>query len=377
MKKLLFLLLALIVVNFSFGQLHFGIHKEGDSTASYATDTVYGGTVSLFANNKYVLIHGLDVGIISNEAEIINGIVIAPIYNRVYESNGITISGITNLVYRRANGIVVSSAFNKIRGNFTGLAVCGGINFSDFSNRKIGCVIAGVANVMPSDKFIGLLISGLYNKCGYQVKGLFASGLRNSFNGNVYGVAISGFGNRVQSNTRGLLVGAINYTYKLKGCTIGLYNTDYGADGVKMGFVNITKKYNTRGFTASVLTNYGWEATGKGLCISGGVNIYDKFDGISVSGFGSFFDRSFNGVAITPGVNIVGGGKGLLVAGLMNKTIDFNGLSISLLNIGKSTYQIGLVNISKSSKVQVGLLNFNRNGKVKFLPICNMSQKKK
>jgi hypothetical protein len=380
MKHLATIILLSSALNISFGQLHIGLIR-GDSLRQNFIDTVYGSSFSLLAKNEYDVINGIDCGLISNEANSINGLSFGTIYNEIGFLRGVGIGGVVNNLNKGGVGFISSAAFNKIRSSFCGVSFTGGVNY--FSNRysndcfASGIIIAGISNKIETGKVQGFVISSIYNRLGNKNYGVVISGLYNSYRNSLTGISVAAFGNNVSSVTKGLLIGSVNKTTILKGCSLGLYNTDTGATGMKIGLVNVSANYGSKGFIASAFANYSYESKNQGLYITGGVNMFNDFSGLAIAGIGSLFDSDFRGVAITPGVNLVYEGKGVLIAGLMNHASDFNGLSISLLNIGKSTYQLGLINISKSSKVQIGLLNFNKKSKVKLLPIFNMSQKKK
>jgi len=366
------IILFLLISQLSFSQVRIGKIKT-DTVHNVPIDTVSGATISLFAKNKYEVINGLDIGLIANKADVTSGLTLGLIYNRLDRFNGVLIGSIANIINYGlpSKGFMLSSIINITWAQrFHGISLTGGINYFAYRNTPYnstkGFIFAGLANKINAHNTTGFVLSGIYNSLGNHLTG----------------IAISALGNKV-GVTKGLLLGAINNTNILKGCTIGLYNKDIGANGAKFGLINVTKHYSSSGFSASLLTNHNidWSLSDggifrcSGLYITGGVNLFNQFSGFAISGIGNLTE-DFNGVALTAGVNLMARGKGVVFAGLLNYIDeDFKGLSIGLINIGQSTYQFGLVNISTSARVQVGLINFNKKSKVKVLPLINIGRK--
>lgn len=369
MSRVIILLLLTLFSHQLLGQIRLGSIRS-DSLFGESIDTVKGMTFSLVARNKYEVINGFDFGLFANKGDVVNGVALGLFHNRTGRFNGATVGGIVNIAGDGSScGFAFASAYNRIYASrFCGFAITGGINYFNYkySGSKLnGCVISGLATKIKSDKVNGVVLSGLHNTFG------------NHFNG----VAISAFGNR-GGTTKGCLLGAVNHTSIFKGVAIGLFNKDMSSQGMKIGLINISNAYSSSTFSVGVLTNYNirWDLSERGILLSkgfyltGGVNFYNQFAGISIGGIGNF-SGEFSGLGIAAGMNVIGTGKGLLISGLVNYVDeDFHGVSVSLINIGSSTCQLGLINISRSARLQIGLININRAAGVKVLPIINFSR---
>ncbi|MCI5054772.1 MAG: hypothetical protein MRY83_01620 [Flavobacteriales bacterium] len=363
-------------------------------------DTVYGKikTISdgvafnISERKDFHLTNGIDIGLIKNNSSRANGIVLSPIRNKLDRFYGISLSSINSLSANsyKSGGFLLSLISNKsyIK-SFTGITLTGGVNrfgVNIYPGNHHGVFLAGWSNIFTAKRTNGIIISGFKNESSDMINGVSLSLYRNKL---------------ITSN--GLLISAYNYTSNQIGCSIGLINTTLrNMQGLRMGLLNISEGYNSKGVSVGLISNYNFNSYKhrvrgnianqfSGLFLSAGINIINElkgfnisgaatyvenFEGVTFSGVANIVDLEMKGIAMSPAVNLINEGKGILISGIANYVSeDFEGGSISLINIGDAYYQLGLLNFAKSAKLQIGLLNFNKSSKFKVLPIINFKKR--
>ena len=232
---------------------------------------------------------------------------------------GSTIRGFAIGRFSSGAGITLkNNGSNVIQGNYVGLDATGtlrrgnnrGIELSSSSNNVIGGTSAAARNVISSNSFQGISITG----SGNQITGNFigtnaagTAGLGNGINGveifniagpsstnNVIGGSAAGAGNLISGNQTGVSINSSGTV--IQGNLIG---TDYS------GTLAIA---NNTGINASAAnTVIGGLTAGSRNVISG-----NNGDGVAFGGLGSSLQGNFIGTDITGTITLGNGGSGVV-----------------------------------------------------------------
>ena len=233
-------------------------------------------------------------------------------------AGGSTIRGFAIGGFTRNYGIALTNnGNNTIQGNYIGTDTSGtlrrsnnvGIILNNSSNNLIGGTTAATRNVISSNYFHGIYMTGFGNQVTGNFIGTNATGtaaLGNGFNGvqvfttgtgagnNVIGGTASGAGNLISGNTRGItLTSSATLT---QGNLIGTDVTGTLAVGNGIGI-----------YTSSANTIIGGTVAGARNIISGNTS-----DGVTIGGLGSRLEGNFIGVDITGTVALGNGGSGVV-----------------------------------------------------------------
>ena len=160
----------------------------------------------------------------------------------------------------------------------------------------------------------------------------------------VNGINISLFHTRTRGTINGISISAI-------GNAAGMMN------GLQLGIIGTTGEYSN-GLTIGGIISQFIEVTGIQISL---INFCCRLNGLGIGGInGQLKGACGDSVMIANG----------LVVGAFN-ALDIHGLSLGVLNKGKSWLQIGLLNIGDSA-VQIGLVNLDGDGKM-GIPIININ----
>lgn len=208
----------------------------------------FGGVFNLVGGNfKGLQISGFHNDVLKN----VEGIQVSVGYNRVREEfKGLQIGGLVNDVYQNVKGFQLSPGFNFGKKSVVGLQISGfynqaldslkglqlSVGFSYTRTKLKGTQVAGIFNHVQQD-LKGLQLAVGYNRTKDQLSG-WQMGSFNS-TAQLKGVQLALLGNIAHQNVNGLQLGGIfNYTQKLKGLQIGLFNVADTSTGYSIGLIN-------------------------------------------------------------------------------------------------------------------------------------------
>jgi hypothetical protein len=130
--------------------------------------------------------------------------------------------------HRDVSGIDIGVLGNRTTGKFKGLAVAGGLNWTEGETIITGLQFAGIANI---------------NKQKTTVVGLQAAAVNyNSAASSVFGLQFSLANLAGHTNVYGVQAGIYNKAQRVVGFQIGLVNVAQNLTGLQIGLVNVHEK---------------------------------------------------------------------------------------------------------------------------------------
>jgi hypothetical protein len=209
----------------------FNINKQNVSFLQIA-----GGFNVVGGNLKGVQVAGVSNTVMSK----VEGVQIAGVINDVRGStDGVQIAGVLNKVKQDVDNVQIAGAINSVEGSVKGIQIAGAIN--TVKDTLEGVEIAGAINQVKGS-LSGMQIAGGINKADGDVDGFQLAGGLNLAGKSVKGVQLSSIGNKSGGETKGAQISAIyNYSKKLTGFQLGIFNIADSSSGVSLGLLNIIK----------------------------------------------------------------------------------------------------------------------------------------
>jgi hypothetical protein len=195
--------------------------------------------ISGFHNDVLKNATGLQVSVGYNQVrEQFKGLQIGGLINVVRQNvRGLQLGTGYNLIQSSLNGVQLGGLYNRVKANLNGLQVA--VGYNETHEKLKGLQIAGLFNNVNKD-LDGLQIAVGYNRTKNQLK----SAQIGAFNsvGQLRGLQLAVLGNIAHRSVNGLQLGGLfNYTRKLKGVQIGLFNVADTSSGYSIGLINWVK----------------------------------------------------------------------------------------------------------------------------------------
>jgi hypothetical protein len=169
---------------------------------------------------------------------------------------GIQLSGFSNIVNDSAYIVQASGFSNIVKGKIKGTQVSGFVNIStgdaivsqaagfvNIVKGKVKCAqVSGFANISTDDAIV-TQAAGFINVVNGKTQGAQVSGFANISSDDAKAIQIAGFANITSGTTQGVQVsGFFNYTKKLKGVQLGVFNyCDSVEKGIPIGVLSFVK----------------------------------------------------------------------------------------------------------------------------------------
>jgi hypothetical protein len=249
------------------------------------------------------------------------------------DTTGIEVAGLATVSEGRAAGVHFGGLATVAEGGFTGIQ---GAGLATVAEHDItGITASGIASVSQGD-ITGLTVGGFAVVAEGSVTGIHAAGLATVSQGSITGIGVSGLATVSEGSVAGLHAAGLGLVAESGVQGIGVAGVALG-DPSGSFFDFSPRRATAEGRTAS---------RNRGILVAG-----LKADAASV--------------------------EGITVAGLLNRSRDFDGIGVSLHNSVSGMLrglQVGLVNYAEDLRgVQIGLINHvpSNPWPLRWLPLVN------